>query len=326
MVAGVCGGLGRYFDVNPAFYRVGFVILTLLGGAGILIYGAALLVIPDEGERDSIASGILRDHRQRPIALFGLALVAVAGVVLLSRLSLHLDSGTAWLLALLAGAIILWSQRRRPPAGPGEAQPTPREAPPRRSSPLAAVVGALVVAAGALGLLEANDVDVPWAISLAVGTVAVGLAVIVAGLRQQRVGGLAVLGVVLAVAAVSASTVNLDFADGIGDRTYQPVAATDLRDDYRLGIGYLELDLSDLEAPVEPTRIEAHLGIGELRLIVPADMPVRVLAHVSLGETVLLGHHEDGHDIDGAVGDPEAELVIDARLGMGELSVTRAVR
>ena len=34
MVAGVCGGLGRYFDVNPTFYRVGFVVLALLGGAG----------------------------------------------------------------------------------------------------------------------------------------------------------------------------------------------------------------------------------------------------------------------------------------------------
>jgi len=46
MVAGVCGGLARYFDIHPAFYRVGFVVLTLLGGAGLLIYLAAALVIP----------------------------------------------------------------------------------------------------------------------------------------------------------------------------------------------------------------------------------------------------------------------------------------
>src|SRR2546426_7134093 len=43
MLAGVCGGLARYFDLNPAFYRVGFVVLTLLGGAGVLIYIAAAL-------------------------------------------------------------------------------------------------------------------------------------------------------------------------------------------------------------------------------------------------------------------------------------------
>jgi lipoprotein-releasing system permease protein len=78
MIGGVCGGLGRYFDVNPVFYRIGFVVLTLLGGAGILIYGAALLVIPNEGENDSIAADVLRNHRQRPFALLGLALVIAA--------------------------------------------------------------------------------------------------------------------------------------------------------------------------------------------------------------------------------------------------------
>src|SRR6266508_1094494 len=36
MLAGVCGGLASYFEIHPAFYRVGFVVLTLLGGAAIL--------------------------------------------------------------------------------------------------------------------------------------------------------------------------------------------------------------------------------------------------------------------------------------------------
>ena len=49
MVAGVAGGLGRYFDINPGVFRLGFVVLTLLGGAGILVYLAAVLVMPVEG-------------------------------------------------------------------------------------------------------------------------------------------------------------------------------------------------------------------------------------------------------------------------------------
>src|SRR5204863_2966498 len=85
MVAGVCGGLARYFDIHPAFYRVGFVVLTLIGGAGILVYAAAALVIPDEGEEDSIAAAALRSRRDRPWPLIGLALVGAAGAVLLSR-------------------------------------------------------------------------------------------------------------------------------------------------------------------------------------------------------------------------------------------------
>ena len=68
MVAGVSGGLGRYFDVNPVLYRVGFVVLALLGGAGILIYLAAALVIPDEGQEQSIVEQALRERREPAVA------------------------------------------------------------------------------------------------------------------------------------------------------------------------------------------------------------------------------------------------------------------
>src|SRR5204863_606592 len=77
MLAGVSGGLASYFDLHPAFFRVGFVVLTLLGGAGVLIYLAAALVIPEAGKEDSIAAEILRDRREHPWQLVGLALIAV---------------------------------------------------------------------------------------------------------------------------------------------------------------------------------------------------------------------------------------------------------
>jgi phage shock protein PspC (stress-responsive transcriptional regulator) len=56
MLAGVAGGLGAYFELHPAVFRVSFVVLTLMGGAGILIYVAAALVMPDEGKEDSAAT------------------------------------------------------------------------------------------------------------------------------------------------------------------------------------------------------------------------------------------------------------------------------
>lgn len=110
MIAGVSGGLARYFDIHPAVYRVGFVVLTLLGGAGIVIYAAAALVIPDEGKEDSVATAALRDRRDRPWPLIGLALVGVAGAILLSRATLW-PHGDAWVILLLAGAVILWVTR-----------------------------------------------------------------------------------------------------------------------------------------------------------------------------------------------------------------------
>src|SRR5689334_8396935 len=75
MLAGVCGGLARYFGIHPAFYRVGFVVLTLLGGSGILVYLAAYLVMPEEGKQDSIAAEALRDRGQRPWPIIGLSLL-----------------------------------------------------------------------------------------------------------------------------------------------------------------------------------------------------------------------------------------------------------
>ena len=87
LIAGVAGGLGRYFELNPAVFRLGFVILTLLGGAGILVYLAAVLVIPVEGNEHSIAAQVLAERRDRPWPVVGLGLAGVALVLLLSAAS-----------------------------------------------------------------------------------------------------------------------------------------------------------------------------------------------------------------------------------------------
>jgi len=109
ILAGVAGGLGRYFDLNPNFFRLGFVVLTLLGGAGILVYLAGLLVIPDEGKEQSIAAAAIAERRERPWPLVGFGLAGVALAVLLSRSTFWPSAGIGWVLVLLAGLAILWS-------------------------------------------------------------------------------------------------------------------------------------------------------------------------------------------------------------------------
>jgi Ca2+/Na+ antiporter len=84
----------------------------LLGGAGLVIYAAAALVMPDEGKEDSVVSAALRNRRDRPWPLIGLALVGVAGVILLSHATLW-PRGDAWIVLLLAGALILWITRQK---------------------------------------------------------------------------------------------------------------------------------------------------------------------------------------------------------------------
>ena len=46
VLGGVCGGLGNYFNTDPIFFRIGAIALIFLGGAGVLLYLAALLLIP----------------------------------------------------------------------------------------------------------------------------------------------------------------------------------------------------------------------------------------------------------------------------------------
>ncbi|MBK8024100.1 MAG: PspC domain-containing protein [Chloroflexi bacterium] len=46
-LAGVCGGLGEYFGVDPTLIRVAFVLMFIFGGTGLLLYIILALVIPE---------------------------------------------------------------------------------------------------------------------------------------------------------------------------------------------------------------------------------------------------------------------------------------
>jgi phage shock protein C len=47
MVAGVCGGLAEYFNIDPTLVRLLFVFATLAGGPGLLAYIILLIVVPE---------------------------------------------------------------------------------------------------------------------------------------------------------------------------------------------------------------------------------------------------------------------------------------
>ena len=111
-LAGVCGGLGRYFDLSPAFFRLGFIVLTVIGGAGVLVYIAAALVIPGEGKDASIAEEILSERRDHPGRLVVLGFIAVAILASLSQARTWPTAGAGWFLVLAAGLALLWTSRK----------------------------------------------------------------------------------------------------------------------------------------------------------------------------------------------------------------------
>jgi phage shock protein PspC (stress-responsive transcriptional regulator) len=60
VLAGVCGGLAEFFNVDPIIFRLIFVVVTLMGGSGILIYLILWLLIPSSQGEARITEESLR--------------------------------------------------------------------------------------------------------------------------------------------------------------------------------------------------------------------------------------------------------------------------
>jgi phage shock protein PspC (stress-responsive transcriptional regulator) len=63
VVAGVCSGLGEYLNVDANLVRLGFAVVTIFGGLGILLYLVAWVILPEEGEDTSIAETWVNKRR-----------------------------------------------------------------------------------------------------------------------------------------------------------------------------------------------------------------------------------------------------------------------
>jgi phage shock protein PspC (stress-responsive transcriptional regulator)/HAMP domain-containing protein len=79
-VAGVARGLSDRYDVGVGIVRLGFVLLTFAGGFGIVLYLAGWLMMPDEGQDESIVERTVGSVHE-PGRWLGIGLIAVAGLI-----------------------------------------------------------------------------------------------------------------------------------------------------------------------------------------------------------------------------------------------------
>jgi phage shock protein PspC (stress-responsive transcriptional regulator) len=317
-VGGVAAGLGEYFDLNPAIYRIAFVALALAGGTGILLYIAAWLVMPDEGKDESIAAAALKENRDKPSRAIGLALIAFVAVLALSSTRLSPYPGNLWLAAALGtGALVWWQVATR---ADSERQ--------LRGGPLFPVAGVLFAALGTVAVLDATDVwNADWRVVLAAMVLLTGALTAAGAALGRRVGALIVLDSLLVLALALALFVRVPLFAGIGDRVVHPASAASLDRTYRLGIGNFTVDLHDLSLPAGQTHVKTTLGIGDLGIRVPRNVTVVVDGHASAGQLVVFGRESDGTSVDRTVTAPGTApsrvLVLDADVGVGRLEVTR---
>ncbi len=108
-IAGVAGGLGRAFGIDPVLIRVAFVVLTIFGGFGGLLYVLGWLLLPADGDEVSAAEALLGRGRSSvppPLAV-GLGIVAVV-----SAFSMF-SWGLPFLPLAIGGVILLAIMRKR---------------------------------------------------------------------------------------------------------------------------------------------------------------------------------------------------------------------
>jgi phage shock protein PspC (stress-responsive transcriptional regulator) len=361
-VAGVAGGIARHLDVDPIIVRVALVVSVFFGGAGLLLYVAAWILVPEEGTADE-PLGL--DQRSRTIALVGvgvLALVAALG-----------DWAGAfwfpWPLAIGAALVVWFLHRKQQSSEPAGARPTaydgqvptdsaanapgydPAYAPgyapeydpagpwasydrprrprnPRKRGPILFwfTLALIALAEGVLGVVDVAGVPVADSAypALALGITALMLVV---GSFYGRAGGLILVGLVAALATAAATV-----GGSIGDEThyYAPTDASEVRDAYDFGGGRFTLDLSDVSDVDELDGRDVSIdGVGGVvDVVVPDGMDVDVSTQVVGGQSEVFDQRSDGFDItqdgflDGGDDVPDMSITID--LVGGEILVREA--
>jgi phage shock protein C len=111
MIAGVCGGLGEYFNVDPIIMRLAAVILVFADGIGLLAYIIAWIVIPRNPEMEAEVVAPQRSELNR--LLPGLALILVGLIFLLNNLIPWFHFSHLWPLVLIALGIVILTKAQK---------------------------------------------------------------------------------------------------------------------------------------------------------------------------------------------------------------------
>lgn len=85
MLAGVAGGMGEYIGVDPIIVRIAFVVLTLFGGIGLVLYGAGWLLMSDRDERPAVQELFGGSRRHQVVVAVAAILVGIVTVDFVSR-------------------------------------------------------------------------------------------------------------------------------------------------------------------------------------------------------------------------------------------------
>ncbi|MDT4912223.1 MAG: hypothetical protein QOC66_1351 [Pseudonocardiales bacterium] len=362
VAAGVSGGLGQYFGLDPVLFRVLFATSAFFGGAGILAYLLAWAAIPEEGtERAPIDSWMGALRRRRFPVWF---VVVVGGLVLwIAAFSWWAPGPLFPVVAVVVLLVVFYGRREMQatptssaaPAGPVDltkTDPLPADDHPtwvrdarawfdeareasrirrRRSLPVRiGILGALVAALTVLGIVDAvTGIQLQTYFWTSLGIVVLGL---LTGLVTRRLPiSMTTLLVPSIVGAIAFGGSHASLHDGVGEREWKPTTAPAA--EYRLAFGQGILDLRSLPPQSGPRQIDITFGAGQVKIIAPKTLNVTVLANIHIGQLDVDGSSGESGQGHGGVGisrtvSPSesatgAPITVNVHLADGNLSVDR---
>jgi phage shock protein PspC (stress-responsive transcriptional regulator) len=307
VIGGVASGLARYFSVDALLFRIGFVALSFVGGIGVLAYLLMLAFVPSDGETKPGGTS-------KAAAVAGAVVLGVALVAFLGTPFFFFGPGLLVIAVVALAGVLLWRVF-------GGASDDPARTAGRFF--LAALL-AIAVAGAALGVGLAAALGggvVVASLAVVTGLVLIGTA-FVGGTRWLILPALAL---VLPLGVVAAADIDLD--GGIGDREYRPATLSALNDHYEIGIGGIDVDLTDLDLPTGRTDLDIDVGLGEAIIYVPDGTCVTSDVEIGAGAADVFDRDYDGVDVSFAeAASPPAgtpQLHINADVGVGVLEVVR---
>jgi phage shock protein PspC (stress-responsive transcriptional regulator) len=327
IIGGVAALLADRLDVDVLWIRIGFVLLALVGGIGVLLYAALWLALVD-------------GRRWRWARLAGGALLVVGLPLLLGVTGRHsLATGPVAVFALLVGlAVALWLPRRMAtaPAGApsvapsvarvtdGPTTPLPRPAPRPRRPPsilgrLALGLAVLTAAAGA-AIDQANGGRLHPEQWLGAAAIVCGAGLLV-GAVLGHARWLVVPAVLFAAAgfvAGEAARIGLHPNEVFGTQ-YVWVGADDRPVDIRRHVLVGDVDLEVYSPPARPVTADLGTALGTVRIDAADDITVEVRTLPGADVRVAGAAHAGGVFTVGPEGRPD--VIVVARVGQGHVDV-----
>ncbi len=305
--AGVCGGFGQQYGIDPVLLRILLVVLAVFtGGAFVIVYVVAWILIPEE-------------PYWAPVAMSGVA--ASAGPGAASSPASFAAGGTGTFVDPATGRVY----------GPPATAPLPLPRTEPRSHLGLITVSASVAVGGLLSLLAVSGLSIPAAAVCGAMLAVLGIGLVVGAFRGRArwlIAPAILMLLVTQLAAVIPQAVNGTASSGVGDRRWTPTTSAPAP--FELGAGDARLDLGSL--PPGPATINAHVGLGQLLVIVPARTRVLLDARVGAGDLVLPGvadqsgttQHVQTTIEPGTGSDPVTTVTLTAEIGVGQLEVRHA--